>query len=235
MFDVEKLLGQMLSGGVGHKRKHKHKRESGSFGIPGVSKAQLGVGAIGLAIAAWEHYKTKSAAPASAPAAWTPGTPNQPYAPTPMPPPPPPMNMPLPAAPPAAMPAPVVSAPAPAAHAQDAQREADAAHLVRAMIAAAAADGLIDAEERAAILQRALEAGLSPQTQQFLLREMDAPASLEAIVAATRAELRAETYAAALIAISIDTDAERAYLDHLAARLQLSAEDRQRIHTMVGA
>ncbi len=208
MFDVERLLGQMLSGGVSRKKK----RSKSSFGIPGVSNAQLGVGAVGLAIAAWEHFKNKQpAAPAPTPYQTLP----------PQGPPPPPM-----AAPPLSMPPPTV---APAN-----SRQADATHLIRAMIAAANADGLIDAEERAAILERAMEAGLDAATQQFLMGELKSPAALEAIVAATRPELRFETYAAALIAISIDTDAERAYLDRLAAGLGLNAEDRQRVHDQVG-
>ena len=74
---------------------------------------------------------------------------------------------------------------------------ADAAHLIRSMIAAAHADGLIDAEERAGILERALDAGLDASTQQFLMSELRAPATLEQIVAATRPALRLETYAAA--------------------------------------
>ena len=56
-------------------------------------------------------------------------------------------------------------------------RVADAAHLIRSMIAAANADGTIDSEERAGILQRAMEAGLDSATQQFLMGELRAPAS----------------------------------------------------------
>lgn len=225
MFDVEKLLGQMLSGGIGGGKRER--RSSSGFGIPGVSKAQLGVGAIGIAIAAWEHYKSKSAAPAATPM----GAP-QPAATMPPPPPPPPMMRPatvVPAAPPAA-PTAVAVAAAPPATAQ-----ADATHLIRAMIAAANADGLIDAEERAGILERAMEAGLDAATQQFLMGELRAPASMDEIVAATRPELRLETYAASLIAISIDSDAERAYLDRLAAGLGLSPDDRARVAQQIGA
>ena len=225
MFDVEKLLGQMLSGGIGGDKRER--RRSSSFGIPGVSKAQLGVGAIGIAIAAWEHFKCKSGAPAQAPA----GAP-QPMASMPPPPPPPPMRPPqaAPAVVPMAPPAAIASAPElPAA------QQADATHLIRAMIAAANADGLIDAEERAGILERAMEAGLDAATQQFLMGELRAPASMDEIVAATRPELRLETYAASLIAISIDSDAERAYLDRLAAALGLSPDDRARVAEQIGA
>ena len=225
MFDVEKLLGQMLSGGIGGDKRER--RRSSSFGIPGVNKAQLGVGAIGIAIAAWEHYKSKSGAPAQVPA----GAP-QPMATMP-PPPPPPMRPPqaAPAAIPMAPPAPV----APAVDAPPAMQQADATHLIRAMIAAANADGLIDAEERAGILERTMEAGLDAATQQFLMGELRAPASMDDIVAATRAELRLETYAASLIAINIDSDAERAYLDRLATALGLSPDDRARVAQQIGA
>jgi len=220
MFDVQKLLGQMISGGGSDRRS---RRSSGGFGIPGVSSAQLGVGAIGLAIAAWEHFQSKTAA--------TPSTP----APVMMPP-PPPMAMP-PSAPPAAPPVPMAP-PAAVVAAQTAagdDRVADAAHLIRSMIAAANADGTIDSEERAGILQRAMEAGLDSATQQFLMGELRAPASMDEIVAATRPELRLETYAASLIAISIDSDAERAYLDRLAAALGLSPDDRARVAEQIGA
>ncbi len=228
MFDVEKLLGQMLSGGIGGGRRER--RSSSGFGIPGVSKAQLGVGAIGIAIAAWEHYKSKPAAPAATPM----GTPQPAVA---MPPPPPPMLRPQ-AASPSAMPAPppVVAVPAAAmVEVAPATAQADATHLIRAMIAAANADGLIDAEERAGILERAMEAGLDAATQQFLMGELRSPASMDEIVAATRPELRLETYAASLIAISIDSDAERAYLDRLAAGLGLSPDDRARVAQQIGA
>jgi uncharacterized membrane protein YebE (DUF533 family) len=226
MFDVEKLLGQMLAGGMGGGKKHKSR--SSSFGIPGVSKAQLGVGAIGLAIAAWDHYKSRQgqAAPAMGggmPAALPPMAPP--------PPPPPPMSMPAPAALPSAPPAaPQAAAPA----SEDSQRAADATHLIRAMIAAAHADGLIDAEERAQILERALEAGLDAATREFLKAELRQPASLEQIVAATAPHLKLETYAAAIVAISVDTEAERAWLDRLATALGLDAAARGAVHQQIG-
>lgn len=222
MFDLTSLLGQMLSSGIGGGRHRR--RDSGAFGIPGVSKATLGVGAIGIAIAAWEHYKGQSAAPATSSPA---------YAPPPPPPPPRTATLPPPA-PPATLP---VAAPAVAANVVDPgdDRNADAAHLIRSMIAAANADGLIDAQERAAILERAMEAGLDPATQQFLMGELRAPATLEQIVAATRPDLRLETYAAGLLAVNVDSDAERTYLDRLASALGLSAEDRQRVQEQLGA
>ena len=219
MFDVQKLLGQMISGGG---RDRHSRRSSGGFGIPGVSNAQLGVGAIGLAIAAWEHFKAK---PGESTAATAP-------APLMTPPPPPPAAARASAAP--APPLPMAAPIATTAPAAADDRVADAAHLIRSMIAAANADGAIDSEERANILQRAMEAGLDSATQQFLMGELRAPASAEQIAAATRAELRLETWAAALIAITVDNDAENAYLERLATALGLSAEDRQRVREQLG-
>jgi hypothetical protein len=220
MFDVEKLLGQMISGSVGGSRK---RRKSSAFGIPGVSSAQLGVGAIGLAIAAWEHFKPKAGA-SGQPAAGSP---------PPMAPPPPPPSSPRAAPPPLAPPT-AVAAAVGAAAPPDQERVRDAAHLIRSMIAAANADAVIDAEERAGILERALEAGLDASTQQFLMGELRAPATLDQIAAATRPELRLETYAAALIAISVDSDAERVYLERLATALGLSAAEVQLVRQQLG-
>ena len=50
----------------------------------------------------------------------------------------------------------------------------------------------------------------------------------------TPAAQRAEVYAAALIAITADTDAERAFLDRLALQLELGADARRDIHEQLG-
>lgn len=227
MFDVEKLLGQMLAGGMGGGQKRKS--QIGPFGIPGVSKAQLGVGAIGLAIAAWDHYKSRQSQAAPAMGGGLPASLPPMASP---PPPPPPAAMPMPAALPSAPPAAIV--PAAQMPTEDSQRAADATHLIRAMIAAAHADGLIDAEERAQILERALEAGLDAASREFLKAELRQPASLEQIVAATPPHLKLETYAAAIVAISVDTEAERAWLDRLAAALGLDPAARDAVHQQLG-
>jgi uncharacterized membrane protein YebE (DUF533 family) len=215
MFDVERLLGQMLGGSALGKVAGSVGSGLGSVngGIgSGLSKGALGIGALGVAWAAFEHFQEKNKQAQNA----GPGVP--PSMPT-MPPPPPPMAMPMPEAAPAA-----TALPAP-----ENDREADAAHLIRAMIAAAHADGKIDAEERSRVLERALSAGLSPATQQFLLAQLNAPAALSEIVAHTRESLKRETYGASLMAITNDTEEEKQYLAALAAGLGLSAEDASRI------
>jgi uncharacterized membrane protein YebE (DUF533 family) len=115
----------------------------------------------------------------------------------------------------------------------DVQRQ-EAALLVRSMIAAAAADGLIDASERAAILDRARAAGDDDDTLAFLEKELAHPVSAEELVAQTPRSLSEQVYAASALAISIDTEAERAYLDRLAAGLGIDAERRAELHAGIG-
>ncbi|MEM7022004.1 MAG: tellurite resistance TerB family protein [Pseudomonadota bacterium] len=103
--------------------------------------------------------------------------------------------------------------------------------LVRAMIAAAKADGKIDAEENQRIFERLEALNLDPQTKAFVFDEMSAPLNLDAVVAdADTPEHAAEIYAASLVAIEADTAAEQAYLQMLAARLGLQPALVDQIH-----
>lgn len=208
MFDPQRLLGQLvgqaLGVGVGGRSRRRSAIGAGGLG----SKAALGLGALGIAMAAFEHYQQRttasgamagSAAPAS-----TPGNS--------VPPPPPPAA--TAGAPP----------PPPAATAQSA---ADARLLVQCMIAAAAADGSIDGDERARILERMRGLGLDDAGEAFLSNELAAPKSADEIGATTRPGLAEAVYAAALLGIDPDHPAESAFLDRLAGALGLSAATRQ--------
>jgi uncharacterized membrane protein YebE (DUF533 family) len=94
--------------------------------------------------------------------------------------------------------------------------------LIVAMIAAAKADGHVDAEERGRIYQRLEEGGLQPEEVAFLQRELTEPVDIERIVAGARNKEEAvEIYAASLMAIRSDTPQEQAYLATLAGRLKL--------------
>ena len=115
-----------------------------------------------------------------------------------------------------------------------AQRSQQALHLVRAMICAANADGLIDAQEREALLGRAREAGMGREELEALDIEMRAPLTLQQLVVRTPTELRDETYAAALIAITADTEEENRFLAELATQLQLSADAQREIRQQLG-
>lgn len=94
--------------------------------------------------------------------------------------------------------------------------------LVRAMIAAARADGHIDDAERARIMDKVKVSGLDSEAESFLNDELNNPVDLDNIVAAARTEEeRVELYTASRLAIDADTRAERGYLDLLAGRLGL--------------
>ncbi|WP_376985305.1 tellurite resistance TerB family protein [Bosea sp. R86505] len=107
----------------------------------------------------------------------------------------------------------------------EAATEATALLFIRAMIAAAAADGAIDAEERTAILGGLREAGFDQEANEWLEQEMASPASIETLVAGAESpELAAQIYTAARIAINPDTPGEKDFLAGLSASLGLDAE-----------
>ena len=102
----------------------------------------------------------------------------------------------------------------------------EAVLLIRAMIAAANADGVIDEEERNRILKKLETMDLSDQEHSFIVKELLSPAGLEDIVAQIKSpEMAKMVYTVSLLAIEIDTDAERAYMKILARQLSLNESD----------
>lgn len=94
--------------------------------------------------------------------------------------------------------------------------------LVRAMIAAAKADGHIDNDERQKIAARIGDAGMNAEAEAFLKKELEAPLDLDALVASARSdEQKVELYTASRLTIDPNTRSERGYLDLLAGRLGL--------------
>src|SRR3546814_14891698 len=68
------------------------------------------------------------------------------------------------------------------------------------------------------------------------MEQMTKPADVEGLIAAIPSrEVGAQVYAAALMAISVDTDAERAFLARLAHGAGLGAGPGRGLHAMVGA
>ncbi len=112
-------------------------------------------------------------------------------------------------------------APPPAPEGPDAEA-AEALLLVRATVAAAKADGTIDAEERRTIAAQLDAAGLSAEERDFVLADFDRPLTPEALAReATDPMLRARLYAAAFAGAGEVTPAERSWLDSLARALKL--------------
>jgi uncharacterized membrane protein YebE (DUF533 family) len=102
-------------------------------------------------------------------------------------------------------------------------RDRAALAVLRAIIAAAHADGRLDGAERQAIFEQVGRLELGAEDKAALFDELAHPADLEALAAAaTSRELAAEMYAASLAAIGADTSEERAWLQRLAERLALS-------------
>jgi uncharacterized membrane protein YebE (DUF533 family) len=94
--------------------------------------------------------------------------------------------------------------------------------LVRAMIAAARADGMVDDDEKARIIEKLSLSGINSDTQEFLANELNAPVDIDALVAAAVTDAqKVELYTASRLAIDPKTRAERGYLDLLAGRLKL--------------
>ena len=99
-----------------------------------------------------------------------------------------------------------------------------ATRYIRAMIAAAAADGRIDAQEQDKILGGLKQAGLEQAARAFLTREINNPATVEDLAAGISSQQEAvQVYTAARIAIGLDTEEEHAFLEELAGALDLDA------------
>lgn len=97
-----------------------------------------------------------------------------------------------------------------------------ARHLLRAMIAAAKADGHVDAQEQARIFAEMDKLPLAADDKAFVMDELRAKLDIDAVAsAASTPEEAAEIYTASLLAIDVDNAAERGYLGMLAARLKL--------------
>jgi uncharacterized membrane protein YebE (DUF533 family) len=115
-----------------------------------------------------------------------------------------------------------VPAAAPGAAPVPAVGQGDALAIVRAMIAAAKADGQVDAAEHQHIFGQINRLSLNAEEKSFLLEEFSRPLDLEAVVrSANTSELALELYAASRLVIAEASPAESAYLQLLAARLGL--------------
>lgn len=107
--------------------------------------------------------------------------------------------------------------------------------LVRAMIAAAKADGQIDAEEKERMFKRLETMPLTAEEKAFVFDELSSPLDIDAVVSrADTPEHAAEIYAASLVAMVPDTPAERAYLETLSTRLNLAPALVAEIHKTAG-
>lgn len=119
---------------------------------------------------------------------------------------------------------------------EQAQLEDDASIIVKAMINAAKADGKIDDAEVQRIIGKLEKGGLTEEEKQFFVSEARKPLDLESVIrsAGNEPEMAAEIYAASLLAIEVDTKAERAYMQQLAQGLGLPDQAASYIESALG-
>jgi uncharacterized membrane protein YebE (DUF533 family) len=218
MFNPEKLLGGLI-------RSTTRGSSAGSL-----LKGGAALGLLGVAIEAAEHYlgnQQQTTPPGSRPRS--------------APPVPPPSATAAPASSPGTSPGPP---PPPGSRAQaippeppDRETAANkAVLLIRAMIAAANADGVIDQAERDRILKKLQSVDLSPEEQAFITKELLSPSSLEDITRQVdHRQLAMQVYAVSLIAVRVDTDAEHHYMRALAQQLDLDEKTIRAIAEKVGS
>ncbi len=122
------------------------------------------------------------------------------------------------------------------ANAHEERQVVDVATLtIRAMINAAKADGRIDEQEAQRLVGKMQEDGVSEEERSFAINEMRKPMDTDAIVRAIpNQQVAAQIYAASLMAIDVDTDAERQYLKDLARKLGMDQQAVAYLHQAIG-
>jgi uncharacterized membrane protein YebE (DUF533 family) len=96
--------------------------------------------------------------------------------------------------------------------------------LITSMVAAAKADGHVDATEQQRLFGEIERLGLGAEEKAFVFDLLARPISLEEVArTASTEEQGAELYLAARLVIEPDQPAEKAFLEGLAARLELPA------------
>lgn len=219
--NAERLLGALLKQGLRSGRRRRRRRRS-SLGrlLPGGVRGAAGLGLLGVAIAAFEHFTQKNQ---------TSGVQPPPPGGGAVPPPPPEGARPSGGPPPPPPGPPPTRSTGPSGEEQAGR---DVLILIRAMAAAANADGRIDESERKAVLDKLDEAGLGAQEREFVERELRHPPDLDTLVRQVNSpELARQVYVASRLAIEVDTPAEEEYLRRLRDRLGLddaTAEDLER-------
>ncbi|HOU50304.1 MAG: tellurite resistance TerB family protein [Smithella sp.] len=108
--------------------------------------------------------------------------------------------------------------------------------VLRAMINATKADGRVDQNEINRIMGKFDEIGVDAEGKKYLMDELQKPMETERLIAEAQGqpELAAQMYAASLLAIEVDTEKEKEYLNQLATGLGLNPPVVASIHNSVG-
>lgn len=114
--------------------------------------------------------------------------------------------------------------------------DSDAKTLIRAMVAAANADGHVDAQEEQRIHRVLAQAGASAEDRHFVADAIRSPAGIDELVGAARdPEMASHIYAASLLGMGEHSTVNQAYLRYLASRLSLDDATIAALHRAVGA
>ncbi len=107
--------------------------------------------------------------------------------------------------------------------------------FVKAMVAATQADGVIDEDEQRRLAGRLDQLGIGSGNRQALIEQLRTPVDAREIVnAATSPELGLQIYAASALAVTVDTPAERQYLDRLANALSIDPGLKAQVEQTLG-
>ena len=108
--------------------------------------------------------------------------------------------------------------------------------ILIAMMNAIKSDGQVDQNELNRFTSKFQELGVDGETQNYFINQLQQPMETEKLIAAAQGQpqLAAQIYAASLLAIEVDTQAEKDYLSRLSTDMGLSPQVTGRIHEMVG-
>ena len=103
--------------------------------------------------------------------------------------------------------------------------------LLSAMLQAAKADGEIDTEEKAAIMEHLDDA--TEEEMAFIKQQLNAPVDPEGLARSVPDGMQQQAYAMSLLAIDLDNQNEAKYLDTFAKALNLDANTVNGIHSQM--
>ena len=117
------------------------------------------------------------------------------------------------------------------------QQSKDAEIILIAMIDAAKSDGQVDATELNKIINNLQASGIGQDGVNYVIGKLNGPMETAKIVAAVRGrpDLAAQVYTASLMAIDVDTDAEKKYLEKLSKAMGLNSKVIQNIEQLTSA
>jgi uncharacterized membrane protein YebE (DUF533 family) len=119
--------------------------------------------------------------------------------------------------------------------AEEQELQSSARLMLEAMVNAAKADREIDQQELNRIVGRLRDAGADSDAREFVMGELRKPLDLDGLIRQVRdPQAAVQVYAASLLAIEVDTPAERQYMERLARGLGLDAGVVQRVHRALG-